>query len=159
MALLVFSHYLPPRIGGIRRYAYELACAFQRRGEEVVLFGTDGPDAEEADALSPVTTVRVGEGSRTQVAWALAQEAAKFLKQSGQTGRFRATVAASYRPAGQVARLLQRRYGIPYVMMVHDRELETCPGNLNGIIRLLRCRQMREVVPASRGKLQETERS
>ena len=59
MALIILAHQILPLTGGTERYIYELACALQDRGEELVVIATDCEGAADFDSGSPLTIERV----------------------------------------------------------------------------------------------------
>jgi len=46
MSLIIMTDGLPPKLGGIERYTYELARALQQRHEQLVVITTDLPGGQ-----------------------------------------------------------------------------------------------------------------
>ncbi len=122
MALIILAYQILPRMGGTERYIYELSCALQDRGEELVVIATDCEGAAEFDSRSPLTIERVPAKSKWQAAHALTSAATDYVNGNSFDESVTAIVAGRWRPEGLAGWLVRRRTGLPYVVISHDRE-------------------------------------
>ncbi len=130
MGYLIFALDYPPAVGGIQRYAYELAAALTRAGIGVAVLASEQPGAAEFDAAQPFPTVRVPAPSRTEAATALVRAAERALEENLLGEPVRAILCSKWFPEGAACLLLKRRRGLPFVLLAHGREITLTGGNL-----------------------------
>jgi len=122
VALIILAHHMLPWRGGVERYMYELSCALQDRGEELVIVATDCEGATDFDSESHLTIERVPAKSNWQAAQALAAAAIDYVNGNSFNESVTAILAGTWRPEGLAGWLVRRRTGLPYVVIAHDRE-------------------------------------
>jgi len=129
MSLIIMTDGLPPKLGGIERYTYELARALQQRHEQLVVITTDLPGGQVYDPASPMPILRVGAQDRTEQVRALSTAALDCIR-DGKLGQpATALIAMKWRPSGLAARTVSHRTGIPFVLMAHNPDVARCGHN------------------------------
>jgi len=123
VALIILAYQILPRIGGAERYVYELACALQERGEELVVIATDCEGAADFDSRSPLTIKRIPAKSKWEAVQALAAAGTAYAEGNNSLNQpVTAIIAGKWWPAGLAGWLVRRRTGLPYVVIAHDCE-------------------------------------
>ncbi len=122
MALIILAHHMLPWRGGVERYMYELSCALRDCGEELVVIATDCEGATDFDSGSHLTIERVPAKSRWQAVQALAAAATDYVNGNSFDESVTTILAGTWKPEGLAGWLVQRRTGLPYVVIAHDRE-------------------------------------
>jgi phosphatidylinositol alpha-1,6-mannosyltransferase len=128
--MVVLAGDYPPALGGIQRYAHELANALHLRGVAVAVIASAQPGDEEFDRAQPFPTLRVP--CPTKQAATLNMLAAlnspQLLTELG--GAPELVFCANWFPEGPAARLYHQRGGAPYVLLSHGRETTLTGLNL-----------------------------
>jgi len=123
VALIILAHQILPRMGGTERYIYELACALQDCGEELVVIATDCEGATDFDSRSPLTIKRIPAKSKWQAVQALAAAGTAYAEGNNSLNQpVTAIIAEKWWPAGLAGWLIRRHTGLPYVVIAHDCE-------------------------------------
>ncbi len=130
MALIILAHQILPRVGGTERYIYELACALQDCGEQLVVIAADCEGAADSDSRSPLTIERVPAKGKWQGMQALAAAATDYVNGNSFDESVTAIVARMWKPEGMAGWLVRRRTGLPYVVLAHDCEFVRTGNNI-----------------------------
>jgi glycosyltransferase involved in cell wall biosynthesis len=136
MNVLVATPWLPPRGGGLERYAFETSRDLARRGHEVTILGHSELPIEEArEGVRLVGVAPRLRLSNTPLGLTIAREAKRRLRGGPHD------VASVHTPVPGTAELVAlqaRRAGVPFALTYHAGVLAAPPGALTLAARVHR---------------------
>ncbi len=118
MRVLIVTNDLPPRVGGIQYYVDQLARGLVAAGDEVVVFGSTSPGADEFDSLAPYRVVRRATRTLLPVP-PVGRQVVRLVRECGAD----VVVLGAAFPLGLLAATVRRRTGVPVVGFTHGLEV------------------------------------